>query len=42
MTAARRLVTPSLAYRFLVWVRTAPLAAWYAGELPNPPLVPKI
>jgi hypothetical protein len=23
-------------------VRTAPLAAWYAGEVPKPPLVPKI
>ena len=27
---------------FFVSVRTAPLAAWYAGETPKPPLVPKI
>ena len=27
---------------FLVISRTAPLAAWYAGEVPNPPLAPKI
>lgn len=27
---------------FLGRVRTAPLVAWYAGEVPNPPLVPKI
>ncbi len=26
----------------LVIVRTAPLAAWYAGDAPNPPLEPKI
>src|SRR6478752_403436 len=27
---------------FLVRVRTAPFAAWYAGDVPKPPLVPKI
>ena len=37
--------TPSVAQRsamFLVSVRTAPFAAWYAGDVPKPPEVPKI